>query len=95
MREDDDRGAGGAPGDVLFQPFELVVAQGGEARRFEPRLKVEDVDQRDEVDAGHVEAVPALALGVLAEAGEIGLAVVGVGDVVLARYVEHLLCSPP
>jgi hypothetical protein len=43
------------------------------------------------VHAAVIEAVPTLALGVFAIACEIGLAVVRVGDVMLARQEEHLL----
>jgi hypothetical protein len=50
-------------------------------------------DQRDEMHAGHVETVPAAALGVLAKALEISLAVVDIGDVVFARNVEDLCAS--
>ena len=71
------------------------VADLGEAGGFEAGLKFEDVDQANEMHAGHVEAVPAIAVGVLAVAFEIGLAVVGVGDIVLAgQEEEYLLVGP-
>ena len=44
--------------------------------------------------AAGIEAVPAAALGLLAVAREIGLAVVDIGDVVLAGDVENLLVGP-
>jgi len=91
MGEDDNRGAGRTAGNVLLQPFELVVTQGRETGGFEPGLKIKDVDQPDKMDAGHIETVPALALRILAVAGEIGLAVVSVGHVVLAGNKENLL----
>src|SRR5580700_4943114 len=75
----------------LLQPFELLVADFGEAGGFEAGLKLEHVDQADEVHAAVIEAVPTLALGVFAVTCEIGLAVVGVGDIVLAGQEEHLL----
>ena len=82
MGEDDD--AGRTAGDILFQPFELVVTQSREPSRFEPGLKIEDVDQPDKMDARYIKTVPAPALGILAVPREIGLAVAGIGRVVLA-----------
>src|SRR5580704_6606411 len=86
-----DRRARREPFDILLQPFELLVAELGEAGGFEAGLKLEHVDQADEVHARRVEAVPAFAVGVLTVAFEISLAVVGVGDVVLAGQEEYLL----
>jgi hypothetical protein len=37
--------------DILLQPFELLVADLGEAGGFEAGLKFEHVDQADEVHA--------------------------------------------
>ena len=85
-----DRRARRTAFDILLQPFELFVADFGEAGGFEAGLKIKHIDQADKVHAGHVEAVPAFALGLFAVALEIGFAVVGVGDVVLTGYKEHL-----
>src|SRR5262249_49852474 len=84
MGEDYDRRARRAPGKILLHPFELLVAELGEAGGFEPRFEIEDVDEGNKVHTADIEGVPALALSSLAVAVEIGLAVVGIGDVVLA-----------
>src|SRR5262245_16436009 len=91
MREDDDRCARRQPADVLFHPFELVVAELGETGGFETGREVEDVDQCDEMHASVIEAIPASAFCALAVAVQIRLAVVGVGDIMLARYYKDLL----
>jgi hypothetical protein len=46
----------------------ILVADLGEAGGFEAGLKLEHVDEADEVHARHVEAVPAFALRPLAVA---------------------------
>lgn len=61
MGHDHDRRARRKMGDILLQPVELLVAKGRQSRRLEPRLEIEDVEQANEVHAGHVEAVPAFA----------------------------------
>ena len=68
---------------VVLQPLELLGAELAEAAG----LEVHDVDQADEVHAVVVEAVPAGALGALAVALEIELALL-VDDVVLAGDVD-------
>src|SRR5262249_47412220 len=62
MREHDDWRAGREPFDVFLHPFELLVAELGEARGFEAGREIEDVDEGNEVYAAVIEAVPALAL---------------------------------
>src|SRR5512135_476124 len=68
MGEDDDGRAGGEPAHVVLEPGELVRTEAGEAAG----LEIHDVDQRDEVDALAVEAVPAIALRPLAMARLVG-----------------------
>src|SRR4029077_12427283 len=70
---------------------ELLVADRGEAGRFEARLEIEDIDQADKMHARHIDSIPPLALRIFSVAREISLSVVGIGNVVLARYVKHLL----
>src|ERR1700674_3436772 len=75
-----DRCAGGAASEVGLHPLELVGSQGTETAR----LELQDIDQRDEVNAGMVKTVVALVVGGLDEAVEI----VGnrrIGGVVFAR----------
>jgi hypothetical protein len=59
--EEDDRDAARKTGDISTQPIDLIGAEGAEPARFE----VEDVDESDEVDAGVIEAVPAVAFAAL------------------------------
>ena len=68
-----------------FSHAELVGAERAEAAG----LQVQHVHQADEVHAFRVEAVPALALGVLSVALQVLLAVV-VEHVVLAGHEEHV-----
>ena len=49
------------------------------------------IDQSDEVNAFLIEAIPAMALRSLAETRVVGLAVVDIGDVMLAGNVINLL----
>ena len=91
MSENDDRSAARTTRDVLFQPFELVVAQFCESGRFEARLEIKNIDKRDKMHPGHIKAIPALALRVLAEPLQISLAISGISDVVLAGNVKNLL----
>ncbi len=79
------------PVEVFLQPFELLVAEFGEPGGFEPGFEIEDVDQGDKMYPGDVEGVPAFTLRPFAVTIEIELAVVGIGDVVLARYDMDLL----
>ena len=91
MRQHDDRRA---RRQRLRRPSPAIPAarrRAGQAGRFEAGIEVEHVDQPDEMHAAGIEAVPAAPLGLLAVAREIGLAVVDIGDVVLAGDVEDLL----
>ena len=71
MCEHDDRRAGGQVLHVVLQPLELFVAERTKA----VALQVHHVHQADEVHAVGVEAVPAVALGALAEAVQVALAI--------------------
>ena len=71
MGEDDDRRRVGLALEIVGEPGELLGAEIAETAG----LQVDDVDEADEMDAVLVEAVPAGALGALAVAVEIGLAV--------------------
>ena len=73
---------------IVLEPLQLFAAQDAEA----PGLEIQHVDQADEMDPFVLEAVPALALGALAVALAIALAVVG-QHVVLAGHVEDLARS--
>src|SRR5262249_35301469 len=84
--EYDDRRAVLQMGDVVLEPRQLP----GSERAETARLQVEDVHQADEVRALLIEAVPAGAVGALAVALEILLAIV-VEHVVFTGYEEHIL----
>ncbi len=71
---------------VLLQPAQLVGPQVAHAAA----LELLDVHQADEVHAGVVEAVPAVAQGSLAVAVQEGLALPLVEQVVLAGNMERL-----
>ena len=73
------------PRDVLLDEVELIGAQMATAQRREAQR----VDQRDEVHAGDVEAVPAVAAGAGAERLAILLARV-VGRVVFTGHREDV-----
>ena len=88
--EHHDRRAVGKAGHVRLEPGELLVAEDSEAL---VDALAGDVDQADEVDAVVVEAVPALALGPLAEPLEVLRPVAD--DVVLAWHVEDLVDLDP
>src|SRR5690348_2429226 len=60
MSEDDYRRAVLHRSQIVFQPFQLLVAKVTETSRFQ----VHYIHKPDEVDAVLVEAVPARALGV-------------------------------
>ena len=83
---DDER-----PARSAFEPLELLGAEVAHAAG----LQVGDVDQRDEVHAAMVEAVPAGARDAFAEAVEERLAAVGVEHVVLAGDEEHRQARSP
>jgi hypothetical protein len=86
MREHNNRRRSRAAFDVLLQPLQLLVAEIAQAAG----LEIDDIDQADEVHAVGVEAVPAGALGGLAIAVAINLALIRVDQVVLARHVVHV-----
>jgi hypothetical protein len=72
-----------------FQPFELLIAEFGETGGSEARFEIEDIDQ-GRVHPADVEGVPALPAS-RAIAFEVRLAIVGVGDIMLAG-VDIDLC---
>ena len=86
MREDDDRRRCALSLQIVGEPGELLGAEIAHAAG----LQIEDIDEADEMRAAVIEGIPALALGELAVAIEIGLAVVLVDDVVFARNVMHV-----
>src|SRR5438034_4414040 len=70
---------------VVFQPFELLVAETAEAAA----LEVRDINEADEMDAAGVERIPAGALGAAAVALLVELDFL-IDDVVLARHIMHV-----
>ena len=86
VREHDNRGAALELGNVLLEPGKLLGSEVAQATG----LEVHYVYQADEMRAFLIEAVPAIAHRVPAEALPKYLAVV-VQDVVLAWNVEHLI----
>src|SRR3984893_13945353 len=72
--------------EIMRKPSQLLIAERAHAARFE----IGDVDKAEEVPAGLIEGKPAGALGVLAIAFEIGLAIVLVDNIVLARHVMNI-----
>src|SRR5579862_326163 len=85
MCEDDDRRAALQPGDVLLDPFELLLAEVAQSAC----LEVQHVDESDKMGAVLIEAVPAIALRSLAETLVEHFAVVA-EHVVLAGNVEDV-----
>src|SRR5579863_3021851 len=83
VREDGDWRAAFNAGEVALEPVELLGTQLAHA------FELQDVDQADEVNAFVIEARPAAAARVFAEALEIKLAIVR-GRVMLAGHVEQL-----
>src|SRR3984957_2312190 len=69
---------------VVLEPLELIMAEIAKP----VALQVHHVHQADEVHAVRLEAVPAVALGALAEAVQVAFAVL-LQDVVLARDGVH------
>src|ERR1044071_1664859 len=94
MCQHDNRRAVGKRRDIALDPFQLFVAELRETGGFEAGLEVEYIGERDEMNAGGIEAVPAPSLCFLAVAREIGLAVIDIGNVMLARDIEYLLVRP-
>ena len=86
MGEDDDRRAGGAPLQVLFEPFELLGAETASLGRLERQ----HIDQPDKMHPALVEAVPAAGLLLGGKPLEELLAVVA-DHVVLAGDVMDVL----
>ncbi len=83
MRIDNDRRALADRAQVVLQPRQLRGAKAGFLAGFE----IEDIDQGNKMHALQIEAVPAIALGALAIALEIGLAGAFIEDVVLTRHI--------
>ena len=81
MREDNNRRVRAKTFHVVFQPFELLVAELSQTAG----LKVQDVDQSNEVDSVFVKTVPAGALGF--DALSIPFAVK------LPAIIEHIVLS--
>src|SRR5208337_5125889 len=86
MGEDDDRRRCWFAFEIVREPSQLLIAERAHAARFQ----IGDIDEADEMHAASVDRVPAAALGVLAEAIEIGLAVVLVDEIVLAWHVMNI-----
>src|ERR1700730_10163362 len=86
MREDDDRRRARLALEVGRKPSQLFIAKRAHAARFQ----IGDVDKADKVHAALIEGKPAGALGVLAMTFEIGLAIVLVDNIVLARHVMNI-----
>src|SRR6266540_1275156 len=86
VREDDDGSAVGNGFEIIHHPFELHITKLTESAF----AYVQYIVQTDEVRAFVVETEPAAAFRSFAEALEVLFAVV-IEDVVLTRYVEHLL----
>src|SRR6516225_1136011 len=84
MRENYDGSTGGLGFEVLFDPAELVLAE------FPQTFLDPNIDQPQEVHALVVEAVPAAAVGALAIALQIPLAIIR-GDVMFAGHIKDLL----
>src|SRR6266702_684192 len=85
MGKKDDRCAGGAAFQILFQPLQLLLSQNTQAAFFD----IHDIDEPDEMHALLVEAVPARAPGPFAEAFAVLRSVI-VDDVMLARHVKDI-----
>src|SRR4029079_3137398 len=86
MREDDDRLRRRTALEVVFKPFELLIAEIAKPARFQ----FDDVHEPDEVHAIVVEAVPAGAFRAASVAVEIKLALVLIEQIVLARHVTYV-----
>ncbi len=86
MGEDDDRRRSWLALDIVREPGELFIAERAHAARFQ----ISDIDEADEMRAAIVKGIPAAALRVLAEAFEIGLAVVFIDEIVLARHIVNI-----
>ncbi len=88
MAEHHDGGVTGQAGDIVADEVELVCAEVAEL------FQGEGVDQRDDVHALDVEAVPAVAVGAGPEGGSVFLPVV-IDRVVLAGHGEDLSGAQP
>ena len=85
MREHHDRRAVGNGPQVIFDPFELFVAELAKAAF----ANVHHIVQANKVRAFVIEAEPAAAFGSFAEALEVLFAIV-IEHIVFARHVENL-----
>src|SRR5262245_9678825 len=83
--EDHDRRRRRATLEVVLEPFELLVAEIAETAR----LKVDHVDEADEMHAVGIEAVPAGSLGAAPVTLAIELLLV-IEEIVLARHIVHV-----
>jgi hypothetical protein len=83
--EHDERRAAGEPGDIVFEPVQLVLAEAAQARR----LEVEDIDEPDEMHTLIVKALPAVPRGSFAVTLPKLLPPIG-KDVMLAGHVKYL-----
>src|SRR5579864_3004950 len=73
---------------IILHPFQLLASQAAQTAG----LQVHDVDQSDEMNAFLIKAVPACALGVLAIAFQILLAVVA-DYVMFAGNIKDILSA--
>src|SRR6202007_1394822 len=73
--------------DVLSKPDELLLTKGTQA----PFLDIGHIDQPDEVHPFLFEAVPSSSCRIFAESFPV--LCTAIVDVVLARNIEHVLCS--
>ena len=76
--------------EIVFEPLELLCAERAEA----VFLEVDDIVERHEMHAALVERIPAAAGRALAEAREIGVARLGIEDVMLAGRVMNVELRP-
>src|ERR1700739_1190191 len=83
----DDRCAALQPGNILFEPFELLVPQ-----RAKPAgLQIHDIHEPDKMDSVAIEAMPAVTPRALAESLAEHRSVV-VEYVVFSRNIKDALC---
>ena len=76
--------------EIVLEPLELLCAERAEA----VLLQVDDIVERHEMHAALVERIPAAAGRALAEALEIGVARLGIEDVMLAGRVMNVELRP-
>src|ERR1051326_2285503 len=73
MSEHNNRRAGGQIGEVVLEPFQLVAPKETKPAR----LQIQHINQPDKMNSPVIEAVPAVAFGVLAITFPISPAIVG------------------